>query len=79
LQIFLGFSDTGANFRDGGGDEADRLAGPWRCGIPGVVADSGAGPVTRWVTARARAVPVGFAARAPKGRERTSGVPKRGK
>jgi hypothetical protein len=38
-------------------------------GIPGVVADRGAG-AARWATARVRAVPAGFAARAPKGRER---------
>jgi hypothetical protein len=29
-----------------------------------------------WAMARVRAVPAGFAARAPKGRERTTGVPK---
>jgi hypothetical protein len=31
------------DFRDGGDGEADRLAGPRRCGIPVVVADCGAG------------------------------------
>jgi hypothetical protein len=41
---FCGFSWVfGANFRDGGDGEADRPAGPRRCGIPVVVADSGAG------------------------------------
>jgi hypothetical protein len=41
---FCGFSWVfGANFRDGGDGEADRPAGPRRCGIPFVVADSGAG------------------------------------
>jgi hypothetical protein len=62
------FSDTGVNSgmavmarrtgrRDRGG-----------CGIPGVVADSGVG-AARWATARVRAVPTGFAARAPSVRE----------
>jgi hypothetical protein len=31
------------DFRDGGDGEADRSAGPRRCGIPVVVADRGAG------------------------------------
>jgi hypothetical protein len=38
------------------------------CGIPGVVADSGVG-AARWATARVRAVPAGFMARAPSVRE----------
>jgi hypothetical protein len=37
-------------------------------GIPGVVADNGVG-AARWATARVRAVPAGFAARAPGVRE----------
>jgi hypothetical protein len=35
-----------------------------RCGIPGLVADSGVG-AARWATARVRAVPAEFVARAP--------------
>jgi hypothetical protein len=31
------------DFRDGGDGEADRSAGPRRCGIPAVVADRGTG------------------------------------
>jgi hypothetical protein len=68
LRIFLGFSDTGVNYgtavmarRTGQRDRGVR-------GIPGVVADRGAG-ATRRATARAQEVPAGFAARAPMVRE----------
>jgi hypothetical protein len=37
------FSGRQRDFRDGGDGEADRPAGPRRCGIPIVVADRGAG------------------------------------
>jgi hypothetical protein len=57
------------NFRDSGDGEAGRPAGPQRA------QDSRRGGrqwrwgSTRWATARVRAVPVGFAARAPRVRE----------
>jgi hypothetical protein len=35
-------------------------------GIPGAVADNGAGGGRRWATSRTQAVPAGFAARAPR-------------
>jgi hypothetical protein len=40
---FSGFLRYRHQFRDGGDGEADRPAGPRRCGIPVVVADRGAG------------------------------------
>jgi hypothetical protein len=58
------------DFRDGGDGEADRPAGPWRA------RDSRRGGRprcwggTRQAMPRVRAVPAGYAARAPKGRER---------
>jgi hypothetical protein len=65
------------DFRNGGDGEADRSAGPRRA------RDSRRGGRprcwggTRRVTARAQAVPAGFAARALRVREgRTTGVPK---
>jgi hypothetical protein len=66
----VGFSDFGRrrDFGDSGDGEADRSAGPRRCRIPGVVADSGVG-AARWATAIVRAVPAEFAARAPSVRE----------
>jgi hypothetical protein len=43
------------------------------CGIPGTVADRGVGRHA-WVLARVRAVPAGFAARAPREREAVARV-----
>jgi hypothetical protein len=43
LAEFSGFLGYRRQFRDGGDGEADRTAGPRRCGIPVVVADRGAG------------------------------------
>jgi hypothetical protein len=43
LVEFSGFLGYRRQFRDGGDGEADRPAGPRRCGIPVVVADRGAG------------------------------------
>jgi hypothetical protein len=69
LQIFLGFSDTGVNSgtavmarRTGRRDRGVR-------GIPGAVADNGARVTGGGATARVRAVPAGFATRAPRVRE----------
>jgi hypothetical protein len=65
------------DFRDSGDGEADRPAGPQRArdsrrgGRPRCWGD------TRRATARAQAVPAGFATRAPKGQEST-GVSKGG-
>jgi hypothetical protein len=66
---FSGFLGYRRQFRDGGDGEADRLAGPWRCGIPVVVADRSA-RAARVVMARVRVVPAGFAARAPREKNR---------
>jgi hypothetical protein len=41
LRGFSGFRRQ-SHCWDGGDGEADRPAGPWRCGIPGMVADNGA-------------------------------------
>jgi hypothetical protein len=66
------------DFRDGGDGEADWPAGPQRArdsrrgGRPRFWGD------TRWATARAQAVPAGFAARAPK-EENRPGFRKGGK
>jgi hypothetical protein len=70
---FCGFSIfwRRRDFRDGDDGEADRPAGQRRA------RDSRRGGRprcwggTRWATARAQAVPAGFAARAPKGKELT--------
>jgi hypothetical protein len=68
LWVFRFFGCRG-DFRDGGDGEVDRPAGPRRA------RDSRRGGRprcwggTRWVTARVRAVPAGFAARAPRVRE----------
>jgi hypothetical protein len=43
LRIFSGFLKYQRQFRDGGDGEADGPAGPWRCGIPVVVANRGIG------------------------------------
>jgi hypothetical protein len=74
---FSGFLGYRRQFRDGGDCKADWPAGPRQCGIPVVVADRGAG-AHAWVMARVWAVPAGFAARAPRGKE-SIGVSKGGK
>jgi hypothetical protein len=74
---FSGFLGYRRQFRDGGDGEADRPAGPWRCGIPVVVADHGAG-AARVGDGRVRVVPAGFTTRASRGKEST-GVSKGGK
>jgi hypothetical protein len=70
LRNFWVFSDTGVNSgtavmarRTGRRDRGVR-------GIPGVVADRGAGAARDGRCPQVRAVQAGFAARAPKGRER---------
>jgi hypothetical protein len=75
LRIFLGFSDTGVNSgtavmarRTGRWDRGVRGI-PGMRGIPSAVADNGARVTGGGVTARVRAVPAGFAARAPRVRE----------
>jgi hypothetical protein len=68
MGIFAGFPGFGRqrDFRDGGDVESDRPAGPWHA------RDSRRGGrprcwgCTRWATARVRAMPTGFAARAPR-------------
>jgi hypothetical protein len=68
-RVLRGFPTSGRrrDFRDGGDGEADRPAGPRRA------RDSRHGGRPRrwhaWVMARVRAVPAGFAARAPRVRE----------
>jgi hypothetical protein len=68
---FSGFLGYRRQFLDGGDGEADRPAGPRRArafrrgGRPRCWGD------TRRVTARAQAVPAGFAACAPRGKEST--------
>jgi hypothetical protein len=78
--IFSGFSGFGCwrYFRDSGDGEADQPTGPRR------VRDSRRGGRQRcwggtwWATARVRAVPAGFAARAPRVRGgKTTGISKR--
>jgi hypothetical protein len=66
-----GFSSFGRqhDFRDGGDDEADRLAGPRRARDSRRGGRQRCWGGTRWATARVRAVPVGFAARVPRVRE----------
>jgi hypothetical protein len=76
LRIFLGFSDTGINSGTAVMARRTRQRDRGVRGIPGVVADRGAGAKRR-ATARAQEVPAGFAARAPCGKEST-GVSKGG-
>jgi hypothetical protein len=77
LRIFLGFSDTGVNFgtvvmarRTGRRDRGS-------AGFPSWWLTAALGRHA-WVMARVRAVPAGFAARVPRGKEST-GVLKGGK
>jgi hypothetical protein len=77
-RVFAGFSGQ-RDFRDGGDGEADRPAGPWRARDSRHGGRPRCWGGTRWAMPRVRAVPAGFAAHAPKGRERTAGVSKGGK
>jgi hypothetical protein len=76
LWVFCFFGRR-CDFREGGDGEADRPARPrrardsWRGGQPRCWGD------TRRATARVQAVPAGFAAHAPRGKEST-GVSKGG-
>jgi hypothetical protein len=58
------------DFRDGGDGEADWPAGPRRAGDPRCGGRQRRWGGTRWVMARVRAVPAGFAARAPREKNR---------
>jgi hypothetical protein len=77
LRIFLGFSDTGVNFGMAvmarRTDRRDRGGVGFPSWWPTVALGRHA-----WVMVRVRAVPAGFAARAPRGKEST-GVSKGGK
>jgi hypothetical protein len=74
---FSGFFRYQRQFRDDGDGEADRPAGPRRARDSQRGGRSRCWGGTQRVTARAQAVPAGFAARAPRVREgRTTGVPK---
>jgi hypothetical protein len=78
MGIFAGFAGFGRqrDFRDGGDGEPDRPAGPrhaWDSRRGGRPRCWGG---TRRASTRAQAVPAGFTARAPSGKE-SSGVSKR--
>jgi hypothetical protein len=70
LRIFLGFLDTGVNF---GTTVMARQTGRWDRGGAGFPSWWLTAALGRhaWVMVRVRAVPAGFAARAPRGKEST--------